>query len=430
MDFLRRHAFFIICGVAGLAGIALAVTGLRAMPEVVAELDKAKQLYQSLGTFQSRPVNQRHIEAEERRIESTMADREEVLTEARKHCQYEPLLPGVFPNGDENARRDFRKKYGKAMRQLLASLHGGRSATDIDIDLMRDKIANEEARRREKGLDAGAVQPEPEDLGPPKTPAGVLTKMGARTDAEARADIARAQSIYCYLLAPGEARSGTSCPSLDFHPAMLDTGIVDAPYFEEVWNAQIGYWIQKDVVDAIVALNDEAATAAKGRDEDPWVGIMPVKEIISVRVSQDYVPPEGELYAGASAEGYDEALPPGTAESTFTGTASNRTFEVRHVTVKLVMDQRDILHLVEKLCANSFYTLLRASYQAVPPNREMRGKIYGTEPTVLVVMDFEAVMLGEVFRPMMPLEVCEALAEEGYDIDCPEPEEEDLEEEG
>ena len=315
MDFIRRHSFYIICGVAGLAGLALAGLGLQAMPKVVAEMDKAKQLYQSLNALQDRPASQAHIEAEERRIEFTMEDRERVLTEARKYCKYEPLLPGVLPNGDENSRREFRKKYGKAMRQLMASLRGGRRATELDIDLMRDKIANEEARRKEKGLDAGAVQPKPEDVGPLRTPAGVFTRAGVRTNAEARADIARAQSIYCYLLGPGEARPPTSCTSLDFHPAMLDTGIVDAPYFEEVWGAQVGYWIQKDVVDAIVALNEEAAAAAKARDEDPWVGIMPVKDIVSVRVSEEYVPPEGELFAGAAAEGYDEALPPGTGES-------------------------------------------------------------------------------------------------------------------
>jgi len=46
----------------------------------------------------------------------------------------------------------------------------------------------------------------------------------------------------------------------------------------------------------------------------------------------------------------------------------------------------------------------------------MMGKVYGGEPTVLVVMDFETVMLGSVFRPWMPTEVCDQ-----YDwIKCPE----------
>ena len=117
------------------------------------------------------------------------------------------------------------------------------------------------------------------------------------------------------------------------------------------------------------------------------------------------------------------------AEKVFTGTTSNATFDVLQFSLKLVMDQRDIPHLIEKLTTNTFHTLLRVAYHAVPVNRDMVGKIYGPEPAVVVVMDFETVMLGEVFRPLMPRVVCERLVEEGYSIVCPELAE-DEEEEG
>jgi hypothetical protein len=45
----------------------------------------------------------------------------------------------------------------------------------------------------------------------------------------------------------------------------------------------------------------------------------------------------------------------------------------------------------------------------------MVEKIYGSEPVVNVVLDFEVVMLGEVFRELMPDSVCE-----DYEIACPE----------
>jgi hypothetical protein len=88
------------------------------------------------------------------------------------------------------------------------------------------------------------------------------------------------------------------------------------------------------------------------------------------------------------------------------------------------MDQRDIPRLVNRICKNRFHTLLRIAYEAVPPNRRMRGKIYGAEPTVNVVMDFETIMLGKVFRGLIPPEVCEF-----YEIDCPETEAPEEEEE-
>ena len=88
------------------------------------------------------------------------------------------------------------------------------------------------------------------------------------------------------------------------------------------------------------------------------------------------------------------------------------------------MDQRDIPKLVDRICRNSFHTLLRVAYVAVPPNRDMKNKVYGSEPTINVVMDFEFVMLGKVFRDFIPTMVCE-----DFSIPCP-PREETEEDDG
>ena len=82
------------------------------------------------------------------------------------------------------------------------------------------------------------------------------------------------------------------------------------------------------------------------------------------------------------------------------------------------MDQRDILKLVEQISNNRFYTLVRAAYKEVPPNSMLTGKIYGSEPAVNAVLEFEFVMLGGLFREWMPVVVCEK-----YGIKCPEREE-------
>ncbi|MDO8632215.1 MAG: hypothetical protein Q7R41_17160, partial [Phycisphaerales bacterium] len=157
------------------------------------------------------------------------------------------------------------------------------------------------------------------------------------------------------------------------------------------------------------------AEAAKAAGQDRWVGIMPVKDLISIRLGLDlYVPPQGELYALPEPGGYLGAVPAGTAETVYTHTASGPYFEVVQIAVKLVMDQRDIPKLVKRISNNSFYTLVRAAYKEVPPNLSLTGKVYGSEPTVNVVLEFEFVMLGEIFRKWMPKEVCDKNA-----IHCP-----------
>jgi len=419
MDFIRRNSFFILCGVGAVVGIGLGVTGLRAMPDVVKEMEAAAGVYRALESLQ--PVNQRIIDAENQRIEAIQQDRAKVLDRAKQLYRYEPLVPDVFPDAPPIKRLEFRAKYAEAMRDLMDSLHWGGPSTAADVEMMKDKIENEKAAQRQFGTDPIAVAGSgvPGAVGT-HTLADVLTPLGVKNDPVARASIAAAQKIYCYAVNFFEDKPPERVASLEFWPTMKDTGTVEAPDTDDVWRTQISYWIQKDVVDAIVSVNDEAAKAAAQAKEDQWVGIMPVKDIISIRVS-DYVPPTGDLYAVSPPVGYTAAIPPGTAESVFTGTASGDSFEVVQFTVKLIMDQRDIPLLVERLCNNSFRTLLRVSYKSVPVNKGMTGKVYGAEPTVLVVLDFESVMLGDVFRPLMPAEVCEK-----YDwIKCPQREADD-----
>lgn len=428
MGFLKRHMFIIVCGAVSVAGIALAATGISAMPEVMDRMSEVKRLYTDLNGLQSRPVNQRNIEAEQERIDLVLKDRDRVFAKARELYNHEPLVPEALPDGDDAAGRRFRKTYKAALDKLYESLTAGQPATRAEISEAQAKIEDERARA--KRAQAEGETPDQGKQGPPRTAAGVLTKSGARSDAVARANMAAAQTIYCYANAyepkdtssdRGRGRGQPKVAALDYDPLLMaGLNTVDAPLPEDVWRAQVGYWIQKDVVEAINAINNEAGKELSDQGERPWVGVLPVKDVISIRVSQDYVLPSEEEFGAADAGGYTEAFPPGTAASVFTRTASNEIYDVRQFSVKLIMDQRDILRLVDKLTANKFHTLLRTAYVVVPPNRDMHGKIYGPEPVVNVVLDFETILLGDVFRPMMPTVVCERLAAEGYGLVCPE----------
>ncbi len=230
--------------------------------------------------------------------------------------------------------------------------------------------------------------------------------------------MAAAQRIYCYASHFKYVRPQDREGSLDFWPAMKDTGTLEAPDLWDVWHAQVGYWIQKDVVDAIAALNNQSAEAAREKGEAPWVSVMPVKELISIRLSDGFVPREGDEIFGSQPGGYEAALPPGTPQTVFTHSGSSELYDVIQFTVKLIVSQPHIPRLIDRLCKDSFHTLLRVSYEAVPPNRNMVGKIYGSQPTVNVLLDFETILLGEVFRRLMPPSVLDY-----YEIRCREADE-------
>ena len=68
MDFLRRHVFFIACGVGSIGGIALGVMGMQRMPRVLEEMRKVEGVYISLDRLTSQGVNRARLDAEDRRI--------------------------------------------------------------------------------------------------------------------------------------------------------------------------------------------------------------------------------------------------------------------------------------------------------------------------------------------------------------------------
>lgn len=420
MDFLRRHLFFMICGFAAAAGIVLGVTGIKAMSKVQEKATGPTALYRNLNALRSSGANMAMIEAEQVRIQLVKGDRDKVMGSARKLREYKPLVVDALPNGNATVLLEFQKRYGEQMTRLLDSLRYGVPATSREIETMRATIEEEEEEGIDFGFKSAGKASAGEDA--PKDAAGVLTKAGARVNPLARSHIAAAQRIYCYAAHHAHARLPDRPASLEFEPGMKDTGSAEPPLLEDVWRAQIGYWIQSDVVNVIAAMNDQAAETARKEGHDRWVGIMPVKEVISIRLSPEYVMPDSEGDDPARAGGHTVAEPPGGPDMVFTRRASGPDFEVMQFTVKLVTDQRYIPDFVNRLSKSSFYTLLGLSYVAVPPNRQMVGKIYGEGPVVNVVMDFEAVMLGDVFRQWIPQEVCD-----DYEIACPEPEEEEEE---
>ena len=85
--------------------------------------------------------------------------------------------------------------------------------------------------------------------------------------------------------------------------------------------------------------------------------------------------------------------------------------------VKLIADGRDLPGIISQLCEDRFHTPLRVAYAAQPINLLMDGKIYGDEPVVNLVIDFETVFLSQWYLPLMPDEILEEL-----DKKRPEPE--------
>ncbi len=155
MDLLKRNLFWILCGVAGAGGIALGVTGLRAMPQVKTEMEAAAAVFSRLDPIRNNPVNQRSIDAEQDRIDSIQEDYEAVLDRAKTLYSYTPLVEGALPDGPPLKRVEFRRKYTDEMNRLFASLNSGGPPTPADIATMTERLENEKAASAQRARGRG-----------------------------------------------------------------------------------------------------------------------------------------------------------------------------------------------------------------------------------------------------------------------------------
>src|SRR6267142_1100327 len=104
---------------------------------------------------------------------------------------------------------------------------------------------------------------------------------------EMRWERAKQHVMYINPEKPG-AVQGTSSgmtPSFDYHPGIPTPDSKDLPNVIDIWSAQIGYWIQEDVVKAIIQTNK----GAKSVDEAI------VKRLIRTEIKKEYLTDTGPV---------------------------------------------------------------------------------------------------------------------------------------
>ena len=215
---------------------------------------------------------------------------------------------------------------------------------------------------------------------------------------------------------------------------------------ENIWEGQVGLWIQQDIVEAIARVN---------RVEDDQYNVMqaPVKRLVRMQVVRGYVGIDrtAALSGGMRALGRSspysmmrmEGLGP-TADGTggklaalagggkdrnlkedfaisHTGRGSNRNFDVRHVKVTIVIDSKRIPEFFEALSRVNYMTVLLVQIQDIDEYQALRkGFVYGTDDVVEMKMVVEAIWLRKWTREWMPPSVKNRLGmlkpgDEGYE---------------
>jgi len=403
IEFAKRYLVEIICGLAAIGGVVFIFLGLGGMKDVKTELESATRIKSEIGNMLRSPaINERAVKQEEARIADIRSGFGEVMDFVRDRNFYKPLVEGAFPGGesaaqDRNNAIAFRDAYNRKMREWLDLLNAGDVPTEAQIANEKDRM-EQQLRSAEEALGVGNR----EDNQTQRLP----------MDPEVSASIGVAREIYCYANPESFHESAYSDPSGPMDP------LRPPPNLTEMWEAQLEVWIQDTLVRAIAKINNDAAQSVESGGDTPWVGNLPIKDIEAIQLTQYYLI-EGEKGtrpgAGGRRGGRDSKerpAPPGTPEAAFTARTSDQLHEVLQFTVRLVVDARDIPKVLAGLCDQRFHVPLRVSYDAIPPNLEMRGKIFGEDPVVELTVDFETVMFSELYLPLMPQEILDRVGKQ------------------
>lgn len=207
-----------------------------------------------------------------------------------------------------------------------------------------------------------------------------------------RARVNKAKNILCYY------------DDTTFHVSPIFQEDPTSPPPEEMWFAQVGLWIQEDVVRAVAELNRKAADEVK--DTEACVENVPVKHLESVRVIGYFIPPNEQTPSGVVQFMAMDAMPTITGGPSLSGRVGDAQFDVLRFVVTVVLDQRDILQFIDQMSKVNFYQCINMRYEKVDPlAAQAEGYFYGTAPAVRATIEFEGYMSREVYEPLMPKEV-------------------------
>lgn len=427
MPFIKRHLMLLSCG--ALAVLSLAAIGAGVFyTSLNAEMEQAGRIATDLGKYRSKPTNDKMIDASKARSEAILRDYDSVMKFVKQTNLRNPIRSDVFPTpkGPSDVY-DFIKDYRAALQALPKEAKAGPEPSDADIQSMNNRILREKehaARMKGMGVDNAPKPPAGSAaapvLGSPLTnrPAGspfggAAAKAGeskdltpeeaAKEKADVRMSLTRAKEVHWYMTYPNSlhvAKDILETPPQNIQPPQL-------------WMAQVGFWIQQDVIKALARLN--AAEADKlvkaNRANDAWVGYLPVKELINFNVGMYILGEPAQSAVATSMVEVSSAPPINNPALLFTRHTGGALYDVIPFALTLIIDAQSLPAVIDAISNANFFIPTYVSYREFRPVNYLVGKIYGPNPLLEVRFEFEACMFRDLYNvdTLMPPEMKQSL---------------------
>ena len=411
MDIVKKNWLSIACGVVALLALAALPFYVGAQQkdlqkkldarqkthvEITGVLKKPRHLpvvsidpnatAPELGPFPSPTV----IKAGQEAITKVQKQSEELEKLATDMNRHKVLLEGSLPVPQDIF--SFQQAYSKEMHSGIPErLNSATPPTDAEI---KEKMAAEEKRLTD-------LAPKNQATGQVFNPdllASDIAKMRETLPDNMRIQAATQHKIY-----------------LDANALSLDpeinqaNGVNQIVSPERVWLAQLGLWVQQDVVDAVGDLNKDSKAVADAI----------VKQLIKIEVPSDH-----QIYAMPGTTGPATPAPPSAVgqpaaspvkantvtdlidrdySSSPTGRVCNGVFDVVHFTVCMNVQASDVNKVIRGLEKNRLLTVYQSDVEGVNSAAlQQEGYFFGPNPVVTLTVKCEELFLRSWTRPLMP----------------------------
>ncbi|HEY2586606.1 MAG TPA: hypothetical protein VGI81_12655 [Tepidisphaeraceae bacterium] len=338
--------------------------------------------------------NEKVIEAGENAIKGVQAQSVQLKSMATQFNSHPLLVPGSLPVPRDPYQ--FQQAYLKQFTiEIPKALNAATPPTEDEIKYQEDL----ETKKMTEAMPHNQVTGEvfAKELLDQR-----ISDMLAKKPEQMRKDAAEQHKIY---MAPSAlALQPQLAPPAAGAPQVM-------PDAEQIWLAQMGLWVQQDVVKAIIDLNQPAKN----------VGDAIVKELVQIYVPSDrtmYVVPGAANGAPAPAAGPNGVAPSPIPASTDTdafpkdfnisptGRVSNGVFDVVAFDVVMNVQAKDVERVIQEMERNRLITVNQSEVAVVNSAlQQQQGYYFGPEPVVTLTLKCEELFMRDWTRQWMPASI-------------------------
>jgi hypothetical protein len=400
MDFVKKNLLIVISTAAAVLALAILGLGIFQVGSTQELLGKAQQLMENVNTvLKGVPVTTpdnltinliptEKAVSEVKDLELKYRDQGyQVLQGAlEENIGYDPktktsrrqlILDGVFPKSvTEDLPFKFPYQYKEAIARLVAKMKAGVIPGEKEILAERERTAQEYrlASANARGGTRGST-------GRGRT--AVIREDQIEMEAYLRAADQRASQIKVYC---------DPLKALDIIPDLYSRNSGIPPLPEDMWWAQLSYWLQDDIASAVAAAN------ASAKDVRESV----VKQIQKIRMMHGYIV-ASETSNRMEFVGFDELQ---GAPDSFTGLGSGKYFDVLRFQIDMVIDARRIPEFVNAMYLQSHYLLYMWKVEAMATvqtgtagfDKNQSLLRFGPNPVVRLTTWWEAYMIRDFYH--------------------------------